>query len=83
MTADEKIGLKKSYLSRSKRAADTVNLLGQYVLSKKNEWYICGTFEAPRGVRQVNGVPQGGAERCTTAARVAKSIVSVDLQEIV
>jgi hypothetical protein len=33
MTADEKIGLKKSYLSRSKRAADTVNLLGQYVLS--------------------------------------------------
>ena len=73
MTADEKIELKNSYLSRSKRAADTVNLLGQYVLSEKSKWYICGTFEAPCRVRQVNGAQQGGAEQCTAAARIAKN----------
>ena len=33
MTADEKNELKKRHLSRSKRGAETVNLLGQYVLS--------------------------------------------------
>ena len=26
-----------------------------------------GTLEAPRGVRQMNGVPQSGADQCATA----------------
>ena len=35
-----------------------------YTLKRES---LVGTLEAPRGVRQMNGVPQSGADRCTTA----------------
>jgi hypothetical protein len=51
-------------------------------LARKVSGTFSVSFEALRGVRQLNGAPEGSAKLCTTGASVAKtsivrSIVSV------
>ena len=37
---------------------------------------LVGTLEAPHGVRQMNGVPQSGADRCATAESLVRAYCS-------
>ena len=44
-----------------------------YTLKRES---LVGTLEALRGVRQMNGVPQSGADRCATAESLIRAYCS-------
>ena len=43
---------------------ETPSIMNRAVCSYR--FVPCGTLEVPRGVCQMNGAPQSGAEQCTT-----------------